>query len=126
MSARMTVLITSAALLAGTAFAAAQSDAYQNGRDQMSRNVQQNGRSQLSRNAAPNAAARRDAYNGQLGWRSPASGYYDFAGPGNYYAGATGGYYDQAYWRGAHDIVPGFPSYLDPYAGTYFNNVAPW
>jgi hypothetical protein len=146
MSVRMTALMATAALLAGTAFAAAQSDMYQNGRDQFSRNVQQNSRSQLSRNAAPNRAARGDSYagdyrnswnyrdsyagnymnNGQLGWGAPASGYYDFAGPGSYYSGGPSGYYDQAYWRGAYNVVPSLAPNFDPYAGTYFNGVAPW
>ena len=90
MSARITALMATAVLLGSTALAAAQSDTYQNGRNQVSRNAAQNGRDQISRNAAPDRAARRDwnnrdSYagnymdNGQYGWRSPGAGYYDFA-----------------------------------------------
>ena len=156
MSARMTALAATAVLLASTAFAAAQNDTYQNGRDQYSRNMPQNNRGQVSRNAAPDRAAQRDwnngdvyarrgwnngdAYagrdwnyrdsyagnymdNGQYGWGFRGSGYYDFA-PG--YSGGPGGYYDQAYWRGAWNVAPSFSPGIDPYAGTYFYGVAPW
>lgn len=156
MSARMTALAATAALLASTAFAVAQNDTYQNGRDQYSRNMPQNNRGQVPRNAAPDRAAQRDwnngdvyarrgwnngdAYagrdwnyrnsyagnymdNGQYGWGFRGSGYYDFA-PG--YSGGPGGYYDQAYWRGAWNVAPSFSPGIDPYAGTYFYGVAPW
>jgi hypothetical protein len=119
-------LVATAVLLGGTAFAAAQSDTYQNGRNQ------------VSRNAASDRAARRDwnnrdSYagnymdNGQNGWRSPAAGYYDVApGPGAYYSNGPGGYYDRDYWRGVQDVAPSFSPGPDPYAGTYFYGVAPW
>ena len=161
MSVRTTALVATAVLLGSTALAAAQSDTYQNGRDQYSRNAPQNGRDQYSRNAAPNRAAKRDwnnvdsyarrdwnngdAYagrdwnnrdssagnymdNGQYGWRSPGSGYYDFApGQGAYYSNGPGGnYYDRDYWRGAWNVAPSFTPEQDPYAGTYFYGVAPW
>jgi hypothetical protein len=151
MSARTAALVATAVLLGSTALAAAQSDMYQNGRDQFSRNAPQNGRDQFSRNApqngrdqysrnaAPDRAARRDwnyrdSYagnymdNGQYGWRSPGSGYYDFApGQGAYYSNGPGGYYyDRDYWRGAWNVAPSFTPEQDPYAGTYFSGVAPW
>ena len=140
MSAKITALVATAVLLVGTAFAAAQSDTYQNGRNQVSRNAAQNGRDQISRNRNPasDRAARRDwnnrdSYagnyidNGQYGWRSPATGYYDFApGPGAYYSNAPGGYYDRDYWQGVQNVAPSFSPGPDPYAGTYFYGVAPW
>jgi hypothetical protein len=107
MSAKITALVATAVLLAGTALAAAQSDTYQNGRNQVSRNAAQNGRDQISRNPAADRAAQRDwnnrdSYagiymdNGQNGWRPPGSGSYDFAPtPGAYYSNAPGGYYDR-------------------------------
>jgi hypothetical protein len=138
MSTKITALVATAVLFGGTAFAAAQSDTYQNGKNQASRNAAQNGRDQISRNAATDRAARRDwnnrdSYagnymdNGQNGWRSPAAGYYDFApGQGAYYSNGPGGYYDSAYWRGVQDVTPSFSPGPDPYAGTYFYGVAPW
>jgi hypothetical protein len=138
MPAKITALVATAVLLAGSGFAAAQSDTYQNGRNQASRNAAQNGRDQISRNPMSDGAARRgwnnrDSYagiymdNGQNGWRSPGSGYYDFAPtPGAYYSNAPGGYYDRDYWRGVQDVTPSFSPGPDPYAGTYFYGVAPW
>jgi hypothetical protein len=138
MSAGITAMMATAVLLAGTAFAAAESDTYKNGKGQFSRNAAQNGRQQFSRNAAPNRAARRDwnnrdSYagnymdNGQNAWRSPAAGYYDVApGPGAYYSNGPGGYYNRDYWRGVQDVTPSFSPGPDPYAGTPFYGVAPW
>jgi hypothetical protein len=144
MPAKITALVATAVLLAGSGLAAAQSDTYQNGKNQASRNAAQNGRDQISRNPMYDGAARRDwnnrdSYagvymdNGQNGWRSPGSGYYDFAPtPGAYYSNAPGysntpgGYYDRDYWRGVQDVTPSFSPGADPYAGTYFYGVAPW
>ena len=63
MSTKITALVATAVLFGGTAFAAAQSDTYQNGKNQASRNAAQNGRDQISRNAATDRAARRDWNN---------------------------------------------------------------
>jgi hypothetical protein len=156
MSARTTALAATAVLLASTAFAAAQDDAYQNGRDQYSRNMPQNYRGQVARNGMPDRAAPRDWNNGDAyvrrGWDNGdayagrdwnyrdayAGNYIDngqygwgFRGTGYYdyapgYAAVPGGYYDQAYWRGVYNVAPSFSPGMDPYAGTYFYGVAPW
>jgi hypothetical protein len=49
-------------------------------------------------------------------WHAPYAGYYN----GN-------SYYNQDYWRGTYDFVPGVgPNRSDPYAGTVFEGVAPY
>jgi hypothetical protein len=152
MSARITALAATAALLASTAFAAAQNDSYQNGRDQFSRNMPQNNRGQVSRNAMPDRGAARDWNNGDYarrGWDNGDAyagrdwGYRDsYAGnymdngqygwrapgayydfaPGAYYPGIPGGYYDQAP-GGYYDQAPG--GYFDQAYWRGVWNVAP-
>jgi hypothetical protein len=125
MSARITALTATAVLLASTAFAAAQNDTYQNGRDQFSRNMPQNNRGQVSRNAMPDRAAQRDWNNGDAyarrGWDNGDA----YAGRGwNYRGSYAGNYIDngQFGWRGPAGGYAGYYDFAPGYAGspTYY------
>ena len=128
MSARITALVATAVLLGSTAFAAAQSDTYQNGRDQFSRNIPQNGKGQFSRNAMPDRAAQRDWNNGNAyarrGWDNGDA----YAGRSwNYRDSYAGNYMDNGQYgwgspaAGYYDVAPGPGAYYSGGPSGYYD-----